>query len=480
MIIGDIVPHRHLARDVRGLAVKGICEDSRLIKKGDIFFAKERKKFDIFSVVKKVENDAVAFVADAKNKKRLDRLIKRKPVIYVKDVQKEFYHAVDRFYAFNTNDFIFIGVTGTNGKTTTTSLVYYLLKELGQNVSLIGTVKYYIGKHAYCADYTTPGYLKLREIFRKVKREKIRFVVMEVSSHGLQQERIIGINFARCVFTNLSRDHLDYHKTMKSYFNAKKRLFMQNKEALSIINVDDIYGRRLLGNLKNIRSYGITHPSDFRACNIQWSKKKSTFRLIHNGRNLAVETKLYGRHNILNILAAITTVHSLGFSLKKICKAIPSFDGVEGRLQGVGPGIFVDYAHTPDALKAVLLTLRNVGYERIICVFGCGGNRDKGKRKLMGAIAGRYATFSFITSDNPRTESALKIAHQIEEGFKGRNFSIILNRKKAIAEALKRKHKHKNCCLIIAGKGHEEYQIIGSRKMVFKDSKVAKQLLKRH
>jgi UDP-N-acetylmuramoyl-L-alanyl-D-glutamate--2,6-diaminopimelate ligase len=474
----DIFPHLNLTKEMKMLEVRGISEDSRLVRKGDIFFVKERKNFDIFSVLKSIEKNVTAFVVEFKNRDRLKTVISKKPIIAVGDIRKEFFRVVDKFYGFNKDRFKFIGVTGTNGKTTTTHLLYYLLKKMGEKVSLIGTVNYFIGDKVYRANHTTPDYLTLRKILQKIRGKSPQFVVMEVSSHSIDQERIKGVEFLRCVFTNLSRDHLDYHKTMQNYFDTKKKLFACSKECFSIINVDDIYGRRLLRKIRCAFSYGISRKADFCAQRIRWSKGGGEFNLSYKDENIAVRTQLYGRHNVLNILAAIATVFSLGFSLKEIVKLLPSFERVEGRLEEVLSDIFVDYAHTPEALKQVLLTLKEIGYEKIICVFGCGGDRDRGKRRRMGKVAYRYAYFTFITSDNPRSEDPFRICCDIERGFRDNSYMVVLDRKTAIGKAIKLKNKYKNSCVLIAGKGHEDYQIVGNEKIPFKDSSVVKELLR--
>jgi UDP-N-acetylmuramoyl-L-alanyl-D-glutamate--2,6-diaminopimelate ligase len=478
MTLEEIFPHLNLNKRIKKLNIKGISEDSRLVRKGDIFFIRERKNFDIFSILKKIEEKVSVFVGDKKDENKLKSIINKKPLILVRNINEEFYKAVDRFYGFNGEDFKFIGVTGTNGKTTTTHLIYFLLKSLGEKASLVGTVKYYIGKQTYKAQYTTPDYLTLRKIFKKIKKEQCKFVIMEVSSHGIDQNRIRGIKFLRCVFTNLSRDHLDYHKTMKNYFYTKKRLFTSRDNLVSIINIDDFYGRILAREIKNFISYGIDREADLRAKNIRYLSWGSRFQLLYKHNLIDAETKLYGRYNILNILGAVGTLLSLGIPLERIIEFIPYFRGVEGRLQKIPPDIFVDYAHTPVALKKVLVTLREIGYKKIICVFGCGGERDKGKRALMGKVASNLADFSFITSDNPRNEDPLVICHNIEKGFNKKNYSIVLDRKEAIRKAIKLKKRYKNCCVIVAGKGHEDYQIIGRKKIYFKDEEVIKKLVK--
>ena len=371
-----------------------------------------------------------------------------------------------------------IGITGTNGKTTTAFLIYHLLKRMGQRASLIGTIKYIIGPKTYKARLTTPGFTELREILRKIKNTGSKFVVIEVSSHGLIQGRIKGLKFSRCLFTNLSRDHLDYHKTMKSYFSAKKKLFFPQKDTLSLINIDDYYGKKIFKRLKRGLSFAIKAPADFRAKNIVLEKKSSCFEIASPRKQYPVKTHLCGKYNVLNILGAVGLVSSLGFPLPEVVGAVSSFKPPKGRLEPVGSDIFIDYAHTPDALANALESLRESGYEKIICLFGCGGDRDRGKRRLMGRIASLKADFTFITSDNPRSEEPSAICSQIKKGFKKKNYLVVLDRYKAIKGAIKFFHQNKtnNSCLLIAGKGHEDYQIIRDKRIPFSDKGIVKQL----
>jgi len=480
MKLADIFPHQILNSSVKGFVIKGISDDSRDTGKGDIFFIRERKNFDIYSALKDVEPLAAAFIAQAGSAAaKVKSLVKNKPLIFVKDIEKEFLRAVDLFYNFKNKSLKIIGITGTNGKTTTAFLIYHILKELGQKPSLIGTVKYLIGSKEQKAGYTTPDFLKLRKILKEAAGCGSRFLVMEASSHAIDQQRIKGVDFSRCVFTNLSRDHLDYHRTMDSYFNVKKELFLKNKNAFSVINTDDKYGRSLYKELKNKLSYGIVSGAALKAGNIKLNRKGFCFSLSHKNKSYSIDSKLCGRYNILNILAALGTVSSLGFSLSDSIKHVLSFAPPEGRLEAVSEKVFVDYAHTPDALKNALGALKDSGYKKIICVFGCGGNRDKGKRSQMGRVASKEADFTFITSDNPRNECSFEICRQIEKGFSGENYSVVADRKKAIEEALKMRGKSGlHTCLLVAGKGHEGYQIIGDKKIPFKDSEVIKSVMR--
>ncbi len=476
MKLKELFPWQDLDSKLGGKKIKGISDDTRLLKRGEVFFVRKRKNFDIFSVLRKIDGKPLVFVADNKDKEKSKKYIKQTPVIFVKAIEKEFYRCVDTFYRWKGWALQFIGVTGTNAKTTVTSLIHHLLKKSGKKASLIGTVNYLIGERKEKAIQTTPDYLILRKLAQKAS-QNTKFMVMEVSSHGVSQERVRGLKFSHCIFTNLSRDHLDYHGTMQNYFNAKKALFTSNPQATFIINNDDPYGRKIAKIGKKVISYGLDQKAKLYAKNIKLSKHHSEFDLIWKNKTYKVHTTLLGEHNVSNILAALATLFSLGISAKAVISHIKTFNNVTGRLEQVSPDVFIDYAHTPDALEKVLISLKDIGYDNPICVFGCGGQRDRGKRPLMGEVASRYAKFSFVTSDNPRSEKPALICREIERGFKNNNYSVVVNRKEAIKEALKLKPKVKNSCVLVAGKGHEEYQTIGNKKIPFSDGKVVKKIL---
>jgi UDP-N-acetylmuramoyl-L-alanyl-D-glutamate--2,6-diaminopimelate ligase len=482
MIVKEIFPDKKLDKTIADIEVKGISDDSRATIKGDIFFIMPRKNFDIFSVIKNIEREVVLFVADVAMRKKLQKYKLTIPVIFVNNIQNEFLRIVDLIYPIEANKLKIIGITGTNGKTTTSFCIYHILRSLGEPVSLIGTIGYHIDEYIEPATHTTPDFLRLRKILKKISDLGGKYVVIEVSSHSIDQNRIRGIPFSKCLFTNLSRDHLDYHKTMAAYFNSKKKLFTNNKDVSSFINIDDFYGKKMFKSLRKKVSYGMSKKADFRAYGINLSGKGTRFNLERNAIKYSVISSLCGEHNVYNILAAIAVCESYGFAMIRIIRAIESFKAVEGRLEQVASDIFVDYAHTPDALAKVLLNLKSIGYKKIVCVFGCGGDRDKGKRRQMGRIGSLNSSKVIITSDNPRSEKPLTICEQIAKGAVKKNCSIVVDRALAIAKAisfhkeLAKKHKS---CLLVAGKGHEDYQIIGEQRLPFKDAEVIRAVLKR-
>jgi len=488
MKIKNVFPCLNVDCKLEETSVNGISCDSRFVQNGDVFFIIKGKNFNIFSILKDIEPKVRVFVASIEDVKHLEMI--HKPLILVKDIQGELIKAVDIFYGLKKEKVNFIGVTGTNGKTTTVHLVYHCLKKSGNSAALISTIKCIVGRKILNSTHTTPGFLSLRKIINDIQEKNIRFAVMEVSSHGIAQKRIRGLKFSSCVFTNLSRDHLDYHKTMRNYFKVKSGLFLNKQTIVSVVNADDEYGQKIIKKVDKIISFGIKNNASLKACNVRMDKRGSYFDLHYKGVIYNVRTFLLGEYNIYNTLAATGALLAQGIPLKIIVKSISSFRPVEGRLKKVGKNIFVDYAHTPDALENSLRALKDIGYRKIICVFGCGGERDKGKRKIMGNVASKNADFTFITSDNPRGEDSSAICLQIKEGFMKNKYSVILDRKKAIKEGiifLDRLNTEKvksndhipagKACLLVAGKGHENYQILKNKKIPFKDETVIKECL---
>ncbi len=465
---------------IGNLEIKEIADDSRSLTAGSLFFVIKRPRFDIFSVLKKTEKKVSAYVADFKDKKKVEERINKKPVIYVKGVDNYFHQAVCRFYKPDRKLKV-VGVTGTNGKTSTAYFLYQLLKKAKKKTALFATTGYFFNSSKLKSSHTTADFLILHKLIKKISQKGIKYLVLEVSSHGIDQGRVKGINFSSCVFTNLSRDHLDYHKTMSSYFETKKSFFMGNPRAYSIINNDCAYGRKIPVPASKKISYGIKNTADYQANNINFFGDRTRFDLACKGRKFSISASFLGRHNILNLLAAIASARSLGLPMPQILDSVPFLKKPEGRLEKVDD-VFIDYAHTPESLELTLSSLRDAGYQKIISLFGCGGNRDKGKRKIMGKISSRLADFTVITSDNPRGEDPLVICNQIKEGARNDNFYLVLDRKEAIEAGIKLLKKFKasgqKTCLLVAGKGHEGLQIIKDKKIKFKDKEVVKQFLR--
>jgi UDP-N-acetylmuramoyl-L-alanyl-D-glutamate--2,6-diaminopimelate ligase len=375
-----------------------------------------------------------------------------------------------------------IGVTGTNGKTTTAHLIHFLLSRNGMATGLVGTVHCSWPGVQVPATMTTPDCLSLHEIIGRMVRDGVDNLVMEVSSHALDQERIAGLPMEVGVFSNLTQDHLDYHGDMQRYFEAKARLFLDGPArcAKGLVNVDDEYGRRLKAMRPDLLGFGLDSEDAGLRCRILVAGPGGmTLGLSHDGHAWELRTGLVGRHNAYNLLSAVGAGLLLGLTPAQ-CDCLSQAPGAPGRLERVpnerGLDIFIDYAHTPDALEKVSVALKSMGFKRLLTVFGCGGDRDASKRPLMGEAVARHADVAVVTSDNPRTEDPDSIIDQIEPGLaNARRVLREADRRKAIALALEAMEP--GDALLIAGKGHEDYQIIGTQKRHFSDFEVVRECL---
>jgi UDP-N-acetylmuramoyl-L-alanyl-D-glutamate--2,6-diaminopimelate ligase len=381
------------------------------------------------------------------------------------------------------------GVTGTNGKSTVAFLIHHLMKSSLRRAGLIGTVKYDDGLEEAKASHTTPESVDIQDWLARMVENQCGGVAMEISSHALAQDRARAIAFDAAIFTNLTQDHLDFHGTMEAYFEAKALLFEQiaaqsAKKPVAVINVDDPAGRRLLARLGDrvrCTRYGLGPGSEFRASNVRFDAAGTTYQLEVGSRKLLVRLPLIGRFNVYNSLAALAGAVACGLNLREAVANLSVAPQVPGRLENVADKralrVLVDYAHTPDALENALSTLRELGPRRLLTVFGCGGDRDRGKRPRMGAIAERLSDFTFLTSDNPRTEDPSTILEEIKAGFQGSACQIIPDRGDAIARAIDAAQE--GDIVLIAGKGHEDYQIFADRTIEFDDRRVARRCLEK-
>jgi UDP-N-acetylmuramoyl-L-alanyl-D-glutamate--2,6-diaminopimelate ligase len=390
----------------------------------------------------------------------------------------------DRFYGHPSGKLKVVGITGTNGKTTTTYLIRSILKQAGERTGLIGTIRYLIGEESYIAPNTTPESLDLQRLLAGMVEERVSTVVMEVSSHGLALERVKGCEFKVAVFTNLTQDHLDFHPTMEDYLLAKLRLFeILEKGNIAVVNADDPIAERVIqaASKAGIITYGLSGRARVRAKAIFLSQKGTEFVVTWEEGQIPVKLKLPGKHNVYNALAAFGAGLALGFSNGLLVKGLESLEGVSGRFELVDEGqpfaVIVDYAHTPDALERLLSAVREITRGRVLCVFGCGGDRDRKKRPMMGRIATNMAGYTIITSDNPRTEDPEVIVKEIEEGVvPGSQYEIVLDRKAAIRRGMDLTREGDS--VVIAGKGHEDYQILGTAKIHFDDREIVREALR--
>jgi UDP-N-acetylmuramoyl-L-alanyl-D-glutamate--2,6-diaminopimelate ligase len=413
---------------------------------------------------------------------------KRATKIKVADVREALARVSASYYEYPSSKLKVIGVTGTNGKTTVSFMIKAILEAAGIKSGLIGTVHYEIGERIIPAQRTTPESLEVQRMMAQMLRADCQACVMEVSSHALEQKRVLGIDFDAAVFTNLTRDHLDFHGTMENYFAAKRKLFTAlgsgGKKAAAVFNVDDDFGARLTGqtNAEVELTYGLHKAARLRATKIQLGREGSKFTIESPERTFGCRLPLIGRHNIYNALAAVGAVLALGVQVAHVQAAFNAITPVPGRLESVSLGqpfgVFVDYAHTDDALKNVLVTLREITTGRVLVAFGCGGNRDAGKRPKMGRISAELADFTIITSDNPRKESAEAIAVQIEAGFRevrADQYRVELDRRRAIQEIIGEAREGDS--VLIAGKGHETYQESDDTVVPFDDRQHAREAL---
>jgi len=395
------------------------------------------------------------------------------------------------FYGHPARKLKLVAVTGTNGKTTTTFLIKHICQSTSLRCGLVGTVRYEIGERLLPAIRTTPESLDLQELLAQIVSAGCKAAAMEVSSHALAQDRTRGLEWNVAVFTNLTQDHLDFHRTMENYFDAKVKLFTglvsqkQNRKPVAIVNIDDRYGQQIVDKIDRrvaVVTYGMGTRADFRASNYRAEFSGTSYQLDARGKSYLVRLPLIGRFNVTNSLAALAAADALGLNLRNAVFNLAKSPQIPGRLERVPAKrqfqVFVDYAHTPDALGNVLKTLRELGPHRLIAVFGCGGDRDRQKRPLMAEMADRLADYSIITSDNPRKEDPNAIITEIEQGFRSNRYEKTVDRTQAIDRAIALARPRD--IVLIAGKGHENYQEFGDYTIPFDDIQVARRAIEDH
>lgn len=453
--------------------------DSRQVRKGDCFVAIEGLSFDGHDYIPQVVEQGAAFVVAEKIHNT-----RKTPLVLVKNTKQAaalLAHSSAGNPAANMTN---LAVTGTNGKTTVAWLVQQIIKYAGENCGLMGTIKYDTGKEVYEAKLTTPDCVTIAEMATKMVQNNAAFMVVEASSHALCQSRLAGIDFKAAAFTNLTGDHLDYHKTPENYLNAKAILFEQLSEnSIAVLNKQDPASRKIAQRTKaDVMWYGIDTEADLKAETVEMNTDGSVFDIVFKGKTVRAKTNLLGRHNISNILAAAGLCLAANVSLDCIAKALENGSLIPGRLEKVPSNkdfsVIVDYAHTDDALKNVLQTLKPLAPGKLTVVFGCGGDRDRTKRPRMAKVAEKFADKIIITSDNPRSEMPELIIGEIMTGFDNPAADTInheLDRKKAIEMAIRTAEK--GDIILIAGKGHEDYQVIGDQVRHFSDAETAKEIL---
>jgi UDP-N-acetylmuramoyl-L-alanyl-D-glutamate--2,6-diaminopimelate ligase len=472
MRLEDVIPGAPpAARDVE---IRDLAYDNRRVGPGTLFFC-----------VPGFRRDGHDFAPDAVRRGAVALAVERPlglnvPEVLVSSVREAMAHAASRFNRDPTAELQVVGITGTNGKTTTAFLVRELLEAGGRQAGLLGTVKSIIGGQEHEVERTTPEGIELQRDFRAMLASGDRACAMEVSSHALELRRTDGIRFAAAIFTNLTQDHLDFHPTMEDYYQAKRRLFTLRPE-IAVINVDDPYGARIAAELEHPVTFAIDADAVYRSRDVETGLDGSRFVLAAPEGELELFSPLRGRFNVYNVLGAVAAVHQLGVDLQTAADAIRAAGQVPGRFEPVDEGqgfaVLVDYAHTPDSLENVLQAARRLTNGRVHVVFGCGGGRDRGKRPLMGEIASRLADRVIVTSDNPRSEDPEAIVREILAGS-GPGTEAIVDRRAAIAETIA--GAGDGDVVVIAGKGHEQGQEFESgRKIPFDDVVVAREVLRR-
>ena len=457
--------------------ITGIAYDSRNVLPGNVFvcikgFESDGHKF----AQKAVENGAAVVVAE-------DELDVDVPVWYVEDTRKELARLSCKYYDEPSRKFKLIGVTGTNGKTTITYLVKSILEAAGKRVGIIGTNQNIIGDKVLLTQSTTPttpNSLELQQLFAEMVEGDAQYVVMEVSSHALELDRVYGCHFDVGIFTNLTQDHLDFHKTMDNYLNAKAKLF--DISTKGVVNFDDEGGKNIVStkDCEFIKT-GFEDGCDLVAKNVKITARGNYFDVVYNGHEYHMYMPIPGKFSVYNALCAMGAAIHMVIDMETIKKGLEEAKGVLGRVEVVPTDteytVIIDYAHTPDGLENIIKAVKEFAEGRVITLFGCGGDRDNTKRPIMGEIAGKLSDYSIITSDNPRTEDPISIVAMIEKGMRdtGGEYTVIVDRRKAIGYALD--FAKKGDVIILAGKGQETYQIIGKEKYDFDERVVVWQYL---
>ncbi|MGL4761555.1 MAG: UDP-N-acetylmuramoyl-L-alanyl-D-glutamate--2,6-diaminopimelate ligase [Sarcina sp.] len=459
------------------IIIENVRYDNRRVNSGDLFVC-----------VKGFKVDGHSFIADAKAKGASaiivseDVEIEGMTVIKVEDTRKALAVISSNFFGNPKDKLKILGVTGTNGKTTSAFIMKAILEKAGYKVGLIGTIANYIGDKKIETERTTPESFELHELFKQMVDEGADYCIMEVSSHSLDLDRVYGIEFEVGIFTNLTRDHLDFHKTFENYYNAKFKLFERSK--VSIVNLDDEYGMKVSTDADKLNTkkmtFSINKDSEFKAFEIKMSENGSEFKLRLDNNVEKFSINIPGEYNIHNALGTILMAYALNIDVKAIKDGISNII-IPGRCEMVaqernlGYNIIIDYAHTPDGLENILSTVQGFAMAKIITVVGCGGDRDKVKRPQMGKIACDLSDIAIITSDNPRSENPMSIIEDITKPLNNTNFEVIESRYDAIERAMK--IARKGDVVLIAGKGHETYQILKDETIDFDERKVVYEIL---
>lgn len=451
--------------------ITNVTDDSSRVRRSGLFVCIKGEKSDGHNYARRaVDRGAVAVICE--------RDIGIKNSVIVPDTRKAYAEICAAFYGNAHRKMKMIGVTGTNGKTSTAYLIKTILEASGYKTGLIGTVNVIIGKEKYPADLTTPDPSDLHRYLMLMSIAGCDACVMEVSSQALAQQRVHGIKFDCSVFTNLTPEHLDYHRSMQEYADSKSTLFGLSR--VSVINNDDSYSELMKKSAAGkVITYGVESTADYVADKIRLSGDGVNYRMSHSGNESYVSYDAMGRFSVYNSLAALAVADTLELNRERSVRAVARFEGISGRMEKIandfGINIIIDYAHTPDSLENAVKTLKTVYGGKVLTVFGCGGDRDKSKRPLMGKVACENSDFVFVTSDNPRTENPEDIINDIVSGIEKDNYYKITDRKLAIKSAIYTARYGDT--VLVAGKGHEKYQISGTQKIYFNEREIIRKLL---
>ena len=470
--LAKATPHTLIGEDVE---VNELRYNSRKVEKGDVFccvvgtFADGHKY-----AAQAVEAGAAALVVE----RQLDLDV---PQVLVENTRIAMAEMAAAYYGNPADEMVMVGITGTNGKTSTSYMLKSIAERMGKKVGLIGTIRNMIGDIIIDTERTTPESVDLQRILRQMKDENVDVVIMEVSSHSLDQKRVHGISYDVGCFTNLTQDHLDYHKTFENYFAAKKLMFAQCEKA--VINLDDSYAADMVAGVDiPMLTVGVREQADVTASEIDITTRGVQFDFNYRNVTSRFNVPIPGLFSVFNAMSAAGIALTLGWTLDSIKYGLEHMVSVSGRLEPLPTGkneftVLLDYAHTPDALENLLKTVRGFATGRVVTLFGCGGDRDHAKRPIMGEIAGRFSDFAIVTSDNPRSEDPMEIIASVEDGVKksGCEYVVIENRRDAIEYALK--NANKNDVIILAGKGHENYQEINGGKQPFDEKEIVAEIL---
>lgn len=478
----SILSHYQTIGQIDTIDIKGIEIDHRLIKTGCLFVCIEGFTVNGHDFVEQaIKKGAVAVVSE----KVLNVSI---PTVIVNDTTRALAMLANKFYQFPSREMLLIGVTGTNGKTTTTHLLEAIFKTYHKKTGLIGTIQARSGEHVFNLHNTTPHALILQKIFKQMRDDLVEVVCMEVSSHALDLGRVYGLDYNIAIYTNLSQDHLDYHRSMEEYFRTKSLLFAQlgntyreKVNKFAIVNEDDPYAKLIKRSTsQHILTYGCKKQANIMAKNINLGLSQTCFTLVTPNGTVEIVSKLIGIFNVYNMLAAAGAAIAAKVPVETIKAALENVKGIAGRFERVTTtqrySVIVDYAHTPDSLENVLQTISDFVKGDIYVVVGCGGNRDRLKRPQMAQVALKYAKKAIFTTDNPRTENPQTILQDMTKDIKQTHYRVIVDRKTAIKQAIDLAKAED--VVLIAGKGHETYQEIGLTKYDFDDRKVAREAIK--